>query len=702
MIASETEQVTITGSYRIDRLANPKINLPLVDTPQTAVVIPDKLIEEQGRRSLSDALRNVSGISLQAGEGNPPGGGDALSIRGFSARDDLYLDGARDTGNYFRDPFYADRIEVTKGPASAMFGRGNTGGTVNIVARAPMMGEFKRGEIIGGTHNFFRGTADMNFVLSEPSGIAVRLNGMIHNANVPGRDFAHNQRWGIAPSIAFGLNGPTQFILTYMHQEQRDQPDFGLPNARNVTLAGSGFEGVVAPVRTSNYYGYANDYAKVTVDLATARFTHDFSERVTLRNQFRWGSTHNDSIFSAPRFVGTVTTLGPATQAVGNRKPRDQVDDIIINQTTLTTLVDTGPLAHTLVTGIELSWEGSENRRRLDVNGPVTNLFNPVLQWAPAIPYNGTRARLDVNTKTAYIFDTIEIGESWRVVGGLRYDHVTTRVRGFDDAGATPGFVTDLSATDARISSNAALVYKPTKATSVYFGYGNAFEPSGRAEIVQLAGGNNAPPTTPGNFFVKPELSEAFEAGAKWDAFDGKLSLASAVFQITRTNARTPGINPNEPAIVLNGEQRVRGAEFNVAGDVAFWHIFGSYTYLDGEVTKSNRPIEVGQRLDNAPRHSGNLWVSYIFENGLLIGGGIQHVGERLSNIRIGTNDNIVITTPDYTVLDFFTEYPLTDMFALRLNVYNLTDERYFQSFSSGQSIPSAARSATLALRATF
>jgi catecholate siderophore receptor len=702
MTMEETEQVLIEGRYQIERLSAPEYALPLIDLPQSVNVITDQLLEEQGRRTLRDALRNVSGISLHAGEGNPPGGGDALSIRGFSARDDLYVDGSRDPGNYFRDPFNADRIEVTKGPASAFAGRGNTGGTVNIVSRLPMLAQFMEGEASVGTHSFYRATADMNFILSEPNGIALRLNGMVHSADEPGRDVTDNKRWGIAPSLAIGLGGPAQLTLSYLHQDQDDQPDFGLPNARNFSLAGSGFEGRVAPVDTSNYYGYSTDYRNVAVDIATARVDYAFGDVASIRSQLRWGRTHNDSIMSAPRFVGTVTTLDETTTVASSRKPRDQVDDILINQTDLTIGFNTGPLSHTFVTGFELSSERSENDRRLDANGPAMNLFEPVLLAAPEIPYNGTRARLDVDTTSFYVFDTIEIGPQWRLVGGLRYDDVDTRVQGFDDTGATPGFVTDLEATDSELSSNAAVVFKPTEATSLYVAYGNAFEPSGRAEVVQLAGGNNAPPVTPGNFFVDPELSEAWEAGFKWDALDGTLSFTSAIFQITRTNARTPGLNPGDPLIVLDGEQRVRGVELNLVGDVAFWHFFGTYSYLDGEVTESNRPIEIGQKLDHLPEHSASLWVSYRFENGMLLGGGIQYVGERTSNIRTSATENFVITVPEYTVIDAFGEYPLTDIFSLRLNVYNITDETYFQSFSSGQSIPAAARSAVLSLHARF
>ncbi len=693
------DEIVVTGRYEVEALSTPQHVLPLLDTPQTVTVVPDELLSEQGRRTLRDSLRNITGISFQAGEGNPPGGGDSFSARGFSARDDIFVDGIRGPGNYFRDPFYAERIEVTKGPASAFAGRGNVGGTVNIVTRAPMLRDSYGAELSAGTHDLFRATTDLNVVLSEAGGIALRLNALGHSADEPGRDVVENERWAVAPALGFGIGGSTQFVVSYLHLEQDDLPDFGLPNARNNTLAGSGFEGRAAPVERSNFYGYSTDYRDIEVDMVTARLEHDFSDAVSIRNQARYARVHNDSVISAPRFVGRVTTLDASTQVVGNRKPRDQVDELLINQTNLTVRFGSDNFRHTLVAGMEIADESTENRRRLDANGPATNLFDPVLQAAAPIPYNGTLARIDTDTMSFYLFDTIEIGPSFRIVGGLRYDDVETRVRGFDDNGTAPGFVTDLSARDNEWSYNLGLVYKPGEHSSLYFAYGTAFEPSGRVEVVQVAGGNNNPPVTPGNFFVDPEASEAWELGGRVETLGGAMTLSGALFQITRTNARTPGINPGDPAVVLEGEQRVRGFELQAIGAITpRWNVFAGYTYLSGKVTESNIPLEVGQRLDNLPRHSAVLWTSYAMTPDLLIGGGVQHVGSRRSDIRSSATGNIPIVTPAYTVLDAFAEYRITEAIGLRLNVYNITDELYFQSFSSGQSIPSAARSAVLTL----
>ncbi|MFQ3665063.1 MAG: TonB-dependent siderophore receptor [Sphingomonadaceae bacterium] len=693
------EAIVVTG-YRVSGLSDLRTPLPLSDTPLTATVIADDLLSEQGRRTLRDALRNVTGISFQAGEGNPPGGGDSFSVRGFSARDDIFVDGVRDPGNYFRDPFNAERIEVTKGPASAFAGRGNIGGTVNIVSRQPILENRFSGEFGGGTDAFARVNADASLVLSEAAGAAVRLNLLGHRENVPGRDHARNRRWGVAPSVALGLGKDTSFVLSWFHMEQDDLPDMGLPNARNRSLVGSGFEGRVAPVDRRNFYGYSTDFRTVRTDIATGRFEHRFSDAVGLRNTLRYADVSYRQEASSPRFVGNVTTLGPETQAVGNRKPRDQRDTLFTNQTQLA--LDLGPerLRHNLVVGLEFTEEVTTNRRRLDADGPRLNLFNPVLLPAPPIPFNGTRARIDLDTVSAYLFDTISIGEAWRILAGVRHDRVKSRVRGFDDNGIAPQFVTDLAATDREWSGNVGLVWKPAPNASLYAAWGTSFEPSARAEIVQIAGGNNNPPVTPGAFFVDPERARAVELGAKVNLLGDQLELSAALFELTRTNARTPGLDPQDPPIVLEGRQRARGIEFQAVGKITpAWDIFLGYAYLDGKVTRSNLPAQVGLRLDNAPRHSLALWTGYAVTDRLTIGGGVQHQGERLSNIpdnpAVG---NLVIAVPAFTVVDAFAEYRLGERAALRVNVYNLGNTLYFQSFNNAQSIPSPARSAVFTL----
>jgi catecholate siderophore receptor len=237
----------------------------------------------------------------------------------------------------------------------------------------------------------------------------------------------------------------------------------------------------------------------------------------------------------------------------------------------------------------------------------------------------------------------------------------------------------------------------------VYVAYGTAFEPGSGAEVVQLAGATNNPPVTAASFFVDPETSHAWEAGAKLDLRNGALQLSAAIFQIRRADARTPGVNAGDPPIVLDGEQRVRGLELQAVGRLTSrWNLFAGYTYLDGEVTRSNRAFEIGQRLDGTPEHSASIWTSYALSDRLVIGGGVQHISSRTSSVRPTPTSDFAIATPGYTVFDAFAEFRLNDRIALRANVYNVGDENYFYSIGTGQSTPAAGRSGTLTLTLEF
>ncbi len=700
----KVEEMIVEGRrYGVEKLSSPLFTRPLLDTPKTVTVVDDALLQQQQRRSLRDSLRNVTGIAIQAGEGNPPGGTDAVTIRGFSARNDIFVDGIRDVGLFFRDPFDAKRIEVLKGPGSAIAGRGNVGGTINIVSRMPDLENRVAGEASVGSDDFYRATADVNRVLNEEYGIAFRANTMFHDADIPGRDEVTSERWAIAPALAFGLGRDTTINLHYFHQEEDDLPDGGIPNGRNQSLAGSGFEGRPAPVSRDSFFGHTTDFREVETDRLTLRIDHAFTPAISLRSQFRWAVTSTDQIISSPRLFGSPTTLDQTTEAVGNQKPRKQRDSILIGQTNLTFDFDTLGIGHTVVTGIEASREESRNRRRLDANGPTTSLFEPRPRAADPIFFNGTTAKTQTDVVAVYAFDTIEITPKWLLSGGFRYDHVRSQAKSFDETGTLPGFVIDLENKDDEVSGNVGLVFKPIDSVSLFAAWGTSFETNARSDIVQLAGGNNNPPTTPEQFELDPERTESFEVGGKWAALDGRLTLTGSLFQITKTDARTPGADPSDPPVVLDGEQRIRGAEVGIVGaPLPQWNVFAGYTFLDGEVSESNNDFEEGNRLPLTPEHSFTFWTAYDVLPDLTLGGGLQYVARLTSNIKTSPTGNFTIRTGDYVLLDLFAEYRFTERLSARLNLDNVTDEFYFIGVSSGQSIPGPARSLRFALIADF
>ncbi|MDB6133003.1 MAG: TonB-dependent siderophore receptor family protein [Verrucomicrobiales bacterium] len=719
-------------TYKPETVSSPKYTQPLRDIPQTITVIPQTVIQAQGATSLRDVLRNVPGISMQAGEGGGGLPGDNLSIRGFNSRTDLFVDGVRDYGSYSRDPYNIEQVEVAKGPASSTAGRGSTGGAINLVTKTPKAESFYRSDITGGTDDLFRGTIDINMPLwsrdqevpaalapsSSTSGkgivgigkapvaaapvsstesvpfAAFRLNGVFNTGDTPGRNYAENERWGVAPSLAFGLGTDTRLTLTYSHFEEDNVPDYGIPWVPlNTNPALSSYSNKAAPVSFDNWYGLNGyDFEKTETDLAGVLFEHDFSPSIKLRNFTRYGLTHRESAITAPRFnsVNTITLLNRQLQQ------REIENEIWSNQTDVTFSFNTGTLEHSLVVGLEFARENQDNRNSAQTaNQPLADLHHPDANQKPFGPLpeitrtvvnNGIASQVGIpnsataDTVSAYLFDTVKIGKHWEVTGGARYDHVDAD---YDNS------ATSFNSTDDMLSWRAALVFKPVEQGSIYFGYGTSFNPS--------IDGNVGLTLTPQNQDLDPEETGTFELGTKWDVLDNRLSLTAAVFHTEKDHART--VDPTDPlaVTVLDGKQRVQGFELGAAGKITdWWNIFGGYTYLDSEVKSSRNPAEVGKELSNTPENSLSLWTTFDLPGRVTIGGGAQFVDSRFNN-------NINQREADsYWTFDAMASWQVTKNFGLRLNVYNLADERYIDRVGGGHFVPGVGRSATLTASVSF
>ncbi len=260
-LAAASSSVNVTAdATTITSMA--KYDEPLIETPQTVSVVTQTLLQEEGTTTLRDALRNVAGISLAAGEGGAQG--DNLTIRGFTARNDIFLDGMRDFGSYYRDSFNYQDVDVLQGPTSVTFGRGSTGGVVNQESKVPVDRPFINGSVMFGSDATRRITADINQPIGKET--AFRLNLMGVDQGVAGRDIAQNRRFGVAPTLAFGLGTSTRLTLSYLHEQSDDNPDYGIPWLFNGP----------APVARHNYYGFEHgNFLRTDVDVATARLDHD-------------------------------------------------------------------------------------------------------------------------------------------------------------------------------------------------------------------------------------------------------------------------------------------------------------------------------------------------------------------------------------------------------------------------------------------
>lgn len=662
--------------YQVQLPTLPKLTEPLLDTPQSINVIPRELMNDQGVSTVADALRNVPGISLGAGEAGFTG--NNLTIRGFAARNDFYLDGMRDFGSYYRDPFDLEDIEVLKGPASILFGRGSTGGVINQVTKRPLLAPLTNFTTAIGTDGTYRFTSDINRPIEGISNSAVRLNLMGNLNGIAGRDNTEYRRFGFAPSVAFGIGTPTRLNIDYFHIQEYDTPDYGLPWLYKSPAA----------VSRSNYYGFPDsDYLRTNVNIGTVRLEHDFNDSVTFRNQFRYASYGRSGRITEPQVI--YTGVRPSTPLSAINVNRNMIavtstETFLQNQSDVVVRFNTGPVEHSMVAGLELGRETSDPIRTTYSNVPRTNLVSPV----PSPFIAPSRISTNINTTSTiysvYIMDTIKLGEQWELTGGFRFDSFNTN---YSQIVAPPVF---LSRTDNMPSYRTALVYKPRSNGSIYFAYGTSFNPS--AESLSLA------TSTAG---LAPEENVSYEVGTKWNVLDDKLTLSGSVFQIMKLNARVP--DPFNSAFnILGGNQRVRGFEIDAVGRITDrWEIYYGYAFLDSRVMESTLPATVGQRLANTPQNTLSLWNTYTLPwRDVQIGGGLQWVSNRIASSTPNATTGLIQQAPGYFTVQAMAKYPVSPGFDLQLNIFNITNAKYYDLLHPSHVVPGAATSALLT--ATF
>lgn len=480
-------------------------------------------------------------------------------------------------------------------------------------------------------------------------------------------------------------------FLNYQRLSENNVPDYGLPFVTNAAF-GLGHVGSTPPVNFDNYYGTIGvDFEKVQHDTFSTIFEHDFSDKVKLRNITRYSRTHRDSITSAPRFFN-------ATTIQRNLQGYRLTNEAFVNQTNLNVDFETGPLAHALVTGLELSWERqltSQNSRGNNTQVPLNNPAGPVVPGAlpGPLPMPGD-AEAHMDTIAFYLFDTVKLGRFFELNAGVRYDHVKADGRSF---GGAPS----VANSDDLFSWKAALVFKPVEYGSIYFGYGTSQKAALDAvSTFSLGLPTPAPPRATGR--LDPEETRAYELGTKWDLFKERLSLTAALFRTEKNNALVR--DPLQGNVVgLGGEQIVEGFEVGLAGNITKnWQVFAGYSWMQGRVTENP-----GQRtgiLSNIPESSGNLWTTYsLLDKKLVLGLGAQY----MEDIHLGRANTVVNNTtfaPAYLLFDAMVSYQFTPNFGLRLNIYNIGDKRYVDRTGGtvNQFIPGPGRSVALTASVKF
>jgi catecholate siderophore receptor len=691
--------ITVEGQavsdYKIDKSALGKITEPVRDVPQSISIISEQLIEDRGITNLNDVFRSVPGITLGAGEFNWQGNNP--NIRGFNSRSDMFLDGMRDFGNYYRDPFILETVEVLQGPASMVFGRGSTGGVINQSTKQATLAPMITGALNFGTDSTKRVTADINEPLSDlGEGGAVRLVAMGHSGAVAGRDGGEQGRYGFAPSLVLGLGTPTRIHLSYFHLSSNDTPDYGLPwfGPQNV-----------AQVPRNNFYGFKSDYLKTSVDVVTAKVDHDFSENLKLHTQLRYGHYDRDNRITEPQIAAAVGTP-PANVTVNRNVYTGRGTETFLQaQTDLTAKFNTGSLKHNVVTGLEVGRERSTPFFGFAQGVPGTNLLTP--DKNAIFVSTGTPPSLIADTTgngfAIYAMDTLKITEKFQLIGGVRWDSFRVNY-GADRYVATTGAYVSSERvinSDKEFSFRAGAVYKPVEEGSIYFGFGTSFNPSAETlTFVTVARG--AFPVS--NAFLDPEKNKNYEIGTKWDWMGGKLSTTVAVFRIVKENARIP--DPSTPGFnALGGTLRSQGIELGITGHLTErWQIMAGYVYLDGEVTKApvgaTPVLRVGTPLAFAPKNSFSYWTSYMVTPKIQLGTGGQYVDSRFAFFH---NTGAAFRgVPGYWTFDAMAKYVWSEHLSFKVNLTNLTDKYYYDALHPQHVIPGAGRTAMFAINITY
>ena len=616
-----------TDEVKVDRAESPKYTRPLLDTPQTITVIGKATIQQQNLLTLRDVLSTVPGITFGAGEGGF-GYGDRIILRGQDAKNDVTIDGVRSGAFLNRNEVYnIEQVEVSNGANSVMNGGGSVAGTINLVTKRPLADDQTLLSAGVGTDNYYRGTVDANKRVSEM--VAIRINAVYHRNDIPGRDVEDYERWGIAPSVKIGVDGPTSLVFQGEYLDDRSMPQYGLRYYAN----NGGF---LADFDRSGYYGFANlDQQNSKTRSGQAIFSHSFSDTFRIRNLTRYENIVQDTVTSQPNGTFCLASTGrqpldingvaaacptgatgvPAGYYLptGGRGVQRLIrNDTAYNQFDLSGEFDTGGIEHTAVAGVAWLWEkyrqtqGNLPRTATGVTPtfPLVNIANPgeVIQGPAGYTYGsnvytgpvnfilGSRAIGEQRSYAAYLFDTVKFTDWFEINGGLRYEKVkgSSLTYSYNATANSPTLGaltsrTELPGTsDNLFSYRVGAVVKPTPDTSIYVAYGNSKLPS-KASV----DGSCSAATTggAGNCFVKPETTENYEIGAKADLFDKKLLLTIAAFRNDRNQIKVVSGDPLLPDQATDGFQRVQGISLGASGNVTpNWTISANYMYLDSEI----------------------------------------------------------------------------------------------------------------------
>jgi catecholate siderophore receptor len=648
------------------------------DIPQSITVITEKLIDDVKLDTLREALHYTAGITFAATEN---GTDQDIRLRGFpiASTGDLMIDGMRDPSQYDRDTFNLDRVEVMRGSASMLFGRGSTGGVVNQVSKKPELAD--QTDVVGtvGTGGYFRTTADFNIRTGETS--ALRINAMYNKADNGGAKIDKN---GIAPSYSWGLGTGDEFTVGLYHLDNNNVP----------MSAVRYFNGSLAPVKPGKFYGTTADFVNGEANYVFGAWKHLFGNGGELRTQLRSGVFERSQWSTAVGAAAGTTVFNDATVLTrSGLTPRKDRYKATYFQSDYSQAFNALGLRHELLAGVDAA---QEEANRFQNNGstlgtrPNTSVGAPddgaglggsglSPQWRNSSNYKAKAFGL-------YAQDLVQVAPAWKLLGGVRYDSFKGDFEQLAYATGvqnTPSTITRTHLSNSPWSYRGGVLFQPSPTQSYHVSYGTSFNTS--ADTYQYV--------TPQNANTPPEKSRNIELGAKLDWLDGKLSTRGAIFRTEKYNERTTDADFAGSAFTLSGKRHTAGLELDVVGRLTpQWEIYGSYTWvpvakIDQAGSAANAQASVGQRVGLTPKQSGALWVTYQATAKLRVGLGAHGATENRPLSGTTGAASATARVPGYMVADALVEYKFTpDVFA-QLNVNNLSNKAYGDQLYPGFTI---------------
>lgn len=680
--------------YKVDRLASPKFSEPIADTPKSVTVLSSEILGDKDATSLKEVARTTPGVTIGTGEGGNAFG-DRFFIRGFDARNDVFVDGIRDPAVNVRENFFTEQIEILKGPSSTIDGRGTTGGALNIVTKqATTEASFYNADSTFTSDPGKRVTFDVNQVINPT--LAIRMDGMWQNSDISGRDFTTDNRWGGLAAVKWTPISALTVSANYVHTDLSGLPDFGVPYN---TVAGAPVTSVGVPRDT--YYGFINrDFQDARQDIGTVSADYNVNEFVTLTDKFR--DEH-----SVLNYIGTIPEQGTGSKGSCNSNggnfsdpnpanwmvclnplSRYQVTDVLANQTFATFKFDSGPVRHTVVAGTEFSREGVSIDSYNGLNseavgagafasgsvGPVSVLFPPNNLTFGMPTLTGDPDTIAVNTQSAFALETANYRDFLILTAGLRFDQY--------DIGASKTGYPSVAAASGMWNYNLGAVVKPLPIASVYVAYGTSSEPVGAELDGTSANYGGLNPTSPINQIFSPVQAKAAEVGTKWQLLDRHLLATAALFRTDVSNARelVPSGYPNAGTIQAGAAYHVQGIDLGAEGKLTDkWSVYSGLVLMTNRVDASAVPSNIGLPLAFIANQSFNVLTKYKVNQYLEIGGQATYRSKIYGGTLLAADQGTML--PDYWRFDAFLEGYFLKNYEWKIFVNNIFDKLYYDAF---------------------